>query len=58
LDIAILHNEKLFNEVIELNDDYIRVTKDLPEEQLVGVAIEILNKKQGWRRAILVQRNL
>jgi len=50
LQRSIWHNEKIFNEVIELDDDYIRVTKDLPEEQLVGMAIEIL--KKGWRREI------
>ncbi len=45
LQRSIWHNEKIFSEVTELNNDYIRVTKDLPEEKLVGKAIEILAMK-------------
>ena len=45
LQKSIWHNEKIFDEITEDKDDYIRVTKDLPEKELVRKAIEILSKK-------------
>lgn len=44
LQRSIWHNEKIFNEITEIKDDYISVTKDLPEEEMVRRAIEILSK--------------
>ena len=39
------HNETISKEANELNQDFIRVTKDLPEDRLVEKAIEILTKE-------------
>ena len=39
---SLWHNETISKQANELNYDFIRVTKDLPEDRLVEKAIEIL----------------
>lgn len=41
---SIWHNEKIFREAIEYKEDYVRVTNELSEEQLLKKVMKILNK--------------
>jgi len=42
---SLWHNETISKQANELNHDFIRVTKDLPEDRLVEKAIEVLTKE-------------
>lgn len=42
LQRSMWHNEKIYQQVIEIGDTYIKITKDLTEKNLVKRAIELL----------------